>query len=180
MQSIESTLRNLDKLAIDQHNRAARLEKELADYWAQAGRPFEHEERLRQLLARQAELNSALDLDKGDQQAIVATADEAELERATSASGREVVAEMARAHMHKFGIAIREIDISERTAPRMGQVTARVVAKSESHIALSTAPNSFFVVPSSQTCSGAELGERLRLRFQDGRIVDDSSPQRGR
>ena len=46
----------------------ARAEKELADYQAQADRPFEHEERLKQLLARQSELNSLLDLDKGDQQ----------------------------------------------------------------------------------------------------------------
>ena len=38
------------------------------DYQAQADRPFEHEERLKQLLARQSELNSQLDLDKGDQQ----------------------------------------------------------------------------------------------------------------
>ena len=38
------------------------------DYQAQADRPFEHEERLKQLLTRQAELNSQLDLDKGDQQ----------------------------------------------------------------------------------------------------------------
>ena len=46
----------------------ARAEKELVDYQAQADRPFEHEERLKQLLARQSELNSQLDLDKGDQQ----------------------------------------------------------------------------------------------------------------
>ena len=32
------------------------------------GRPFEHEARLRELLARQAELNAALDLDKGERQ----------------------------------------------------------------------------------------------------------------
>ena len=68
VQSIEHTLRNLDKLAAEQQNRVARIEKELADYQSQADRPFEHEERLKQLLARQAELNSLLDLDKGDQQ----------------------------------------------------------------------------------------------------------------
>ena len=43
--------------------------KTLDDYRAQAGRPFEHEARLTELLARQAELNAALDLEKGDQQA---------------------------------------------------------------------------------------------------------------
>jgi hypothetical protein len=36
---------------------------------AQAGRPFEHEATLKALLARQAELNAALDLDKSDAQA---------------------------------------------------------------------------------------------------------------
>ncbi|MDQ6733460.1 MAG: DEAD/DEAH box helicase family protein, partial [Nitrospirota bacterium] len=68
VQSIEHTLRNLDKLAAEQQNRVARIEKELADYQSQADRPFEHEERLKELLARQSEINSLLDLDKGDQQ----------------------------------------------------------------------------------------------------------------
>ena len=58
----------MDKLAAEQQSRVARIEKELADYQSQADRPFEHEERLKQLLARQSELNSLLDLDKGDQQ----------------------------------------------------------------------------------------------------------------
>ena len=69
VQSIEHTLRNLDRLATEQQNRVTRIEKELADYQSQADRPFEHEERLKQLLTRQSELNSLLDLDKGDQQA---------------------------------------------------------------------------------------------------------------
>ena len=69
IQSIEHTLRNLDKLAAEQQSRVVRIEKELVDYQSQADRPFEHEERLKQLLARQSELNSLLDLDKGDQQA---------------------------------------------------------------------------------------------------------------
>ena len=40
----------------------------LADYQEQSGRPFEHESRLKDLLARQAEINAALDLDKGERQ----------------------------------------------------------------------------------------------------------------
>jgi hypothetical protein len=36
------------------------------DYQAQAGRPFEHEARLKELLARQAQLNATLVLDKSD------------------------------------------------------------------------------------------------------------------
>ena len=60
VQSIEHTLRSLDKLAVEQEARLNRIEKELADYKSQADRPFEHEERLKQLLARQQELDSLL------------------------------------------------------------------------------------------------------------------------
>ena len=69
IQSIEHTLRSLDKLAADQQGRVVPIEKELADYQLQSDRPFEHEQRLKELLARQSELNSLLGLDKGDQQA---------------------------------------------------------------------------------------------------------------
>src|SRR6202050_3595396 len=99
VQSIEHTLRNLDKLANEQRNRVIRIEKELADYQSQADRSFEHEERLKQLLTRQSELNSLLDLDKGDQQAggsAPALADEADLSRTAPAKsvGRDEVAKM--------------------------------------------------------------------------------------
>jgi hypothetical protein len=47
-QSIEHTLRNLEKLAAEQQARVVRVEKELADYQLQCGRPFEHEERLKE------------------------------------------------------------------------------------------------------------------------------------
>ena len=69
MQSIEHTLRALDKSAEDERRQAERLEKTLTDYQAQANRPFEHEARLKELLARQGQLNAALDLDKSDAQA---------------------------------------------------------------------------------------------------------------
>jgi len=42
------------------------LGAECFEYQAQADRPFEHEQGLKQLLVRQSELNSQLDLDKGD------------------------------------------------------------------------------------------------------------------
>jgi hypothetical protein len=64
MQSIEHTLRALDKLADQEQERSARLEKALADYQAQANKPFDHESRMKELLARQAQLNATLDLDK--------------------------------------------------------------------------------------------------------------------
>jgi hypothetical protein len=53
MQSIEHTLRALDKAAEDERHQFERLEKTLTDYQAQANRPFEHETRLKELLTRQ-------------------------------------------------------------------------------------------------------------------------------
>ena len=44
------------------------LGKALADYQAQADKSFNHEARMKELLVRQAQLNTALDLDKGDNQ----------------------------------------------------------------------------------------------------------------
>jgi N12 class adenine-specific DNA methylase/adenine-specific DNA methylase len=69
IQSIEHTLRALDKMGEDERHRIEGLGKKLTDYQAQAGRPFEHDARFKQLLARQAQLNTALDLDKSDAQA---------------------------------------------------------------------------------------------------------------
>jgi len=69
MQSIEHTLRALDKVAEDEQHRIERLEKTLSDCQALANRPFEHEAHLKELLARQTQLNATLDLDKSDAQA---------------------------------------------------------------------------------------------------------------
>jgi N12 class adenine-specific DNA methylase len=183
VQSIEHTLRNLDKLATEQQIRVARIEKELADYQSQADRPFEHEARLRQLLARQAEINSLLDLDKGDQQGAgpVPDGDEPELESAAhAAQGRNEVAKMAAAYMRASERAIREMPISERTPPRTGQVTATAVAKDEAYTALATAGNSFFVVTSTSLGRDVQIGERLSLRFHQGRLSIDNGRDRGR
>ncbi len=68
IQSIEHTLRAFDKIAEDERHRIERLEKTLSDYQTQANRPFEYDARLKELLARQAQLNAALDLDKSDAQ----------------------------------------------------------------------------------------------------------------
>src|ERR1017187_4572782 len=114
IQSIEHTLRNLDRLATEQQTRVARVEKELADYQSQADRPFEHEERLMQLLTRQTELNSLLDLDKGDQQAtdpVPDLKDEPDMGRTVppTSRGHHEVAKMAAAYMRASGTAIREM-----------------------------------------------------------------------
>ncbi|MEO8595375.1 MAG: DEAD/DEAH box helicase family protein [Candidatus Solibacter sp.] len=76
MQSIEYALRSLDKAAEDERERTARAEKMLGDFEEQAGRPYEHEAKLKDLLIRQAQLNALLDLDKGERQ--VAPEDRAE------------------------------------------------------------------------------------------------------
>ena len=76
MQSIEHTLRSLDKLAEQEQERGLRLEKTLADYQAQANKTFDHEARVKELLARQAQLNAALDLDKNEKQVALPAEDE--------------------------------------------------------------------------------------------------------
>jgi hypothetical protein len=173
VQSIEHTLRNLDKLKDDQKSRVARIEKELADYQAQAERPFEHEERLKHLLARQAELNAALDLDKGDQQGADSAPElkeDLDVSRspAPAEPSHDLVAKMAEAYMRASKTAIQEMPISQRTPPQTGPVTGRAVAKDDVHVAVATAANSFFVVPSTSLGREVEIGERLSLRFQRG------------
>jgi hypothetical protein len=182
-QSIEHALRNLDKLAVEQQSRVTRIEKELADYRVQADRPFEHEDRLKQLQARQAELNCLLDLDKGEQHAVpVPDKDDPEIERTLPMSPRcrDEVARMAAAYMRESGTAIREMPISERTPPQAGQVSARVVARDEAHIAFAAAANSFFIVPSASLGRDLQIGERLSLRFHRGRASIDNERDRGR
>ena len=81
--SIEHALRNLDRRAEDEQREIDRQEKALADFKVQMDRPFEHEAQLEELLARQAQLNAALDLDKHDEQT---AADSPEGEKAVPAS----------------------------------------------------------------------------------------------
>jgi N12 class adenine-specific DNA methylase len=185
IQSIEHTLRNLDRLAAEQQTRVARIEKELADYHSQADRPFEHEERLKQLLTRQSELNSLLDLDKGDQQGADSTPDlmnELDQGRMLTAEprGRDEVAKLAEAYMRGSGTAIREMPITQRPPPQAGSVTGRAVAKNESYIAVATAANSFMIVEASPQGHDVQIGERLFLRFHQGRASINSGHDRGR
>jgi hypothetical protein len=170
-------LRSLEKLAAEQQNRVARIEKQLAGYQSQANRPFEHEERLKQLLARQAEINSSLDLDKGDQQGADSGLDSKndDLE-----SRRSEIAKMAETYMRGAKTASREMPIVERPAPQTGPVTGRAVAMNEAHIAVSTAANTFFVLPATVLDRDVQIGERLSLPFQQGRALIDSGRDRGR
>ena len=172
VQSIEHTLRSLDKLAAEQQSRVARAEKELVDYQAQADRPFEHEQRLKQLLARQSELNAQLDLDKGEQQGADSAPDVGENfdkgKAVTGAGGPAQVAKMAEAYMRASGTAIREMPIVQRTAPTSGSITGRAVAKDESHVAVSTAANRFVIVEVAALGRDVQIGERLYLVYSNG------------
>lgn len=184
VQSIEHTVRNLDKLATEQRSRVAGIEKELADYQSQAERPFEHKERLKQLLDRQSELNSLLDLDKGDQQVAdsVPDKDAQEVETVVAANmpGRDELARAAKAYMRSSGTAIREMPITERLAPREGSVTGRAVAKDASNVAVATAANTFVVVDATSLGTVVQIGQRLSLRFREGRGSIDTDRHRGR
>jgi N12 class adenine-specific DNA methylase len=184
IQSIEHVLRNLDKLGADQQNRVDRIEKQLADYQIQADRPFEHEERLKKPLTRQSELNSLLDLDKGDQQgadSVTDLKDEPDVGQTPPAPrGHDEVARMAEAYMRTSGAAIREMPITKRAAPQSGSVTGRAVAKDEAYIAIATAANTFTILEANPLGRDVQIGERLSLRFHQGRASIDDERDRGR
>ena len=59
------------------------MEKSLADYREQLNRPFEHEERLRELFVKQQEINKLLDLDKGESQVVANDNDTQQEDKAT-------------------------------------------------------------------------------------------------
>ena len=172
VQSIEHTLRSLDKLAAEQQIRAARAEKELVDYQAQADRPFEHEDRLKQLLTRQSELNSQLDLDKGDQQGADSAPEVGEDFEKGIAARADVdpaeLAKMAEAYMRASGTAIREMPVVQRPAPATGSVIGRAVAKDRSQVAIATAANRFIVLEAIALGRDVQLGETLTLLFSKG------------
>ena len=54
MQSIEHAIRSLDRRAEEEREEIERQEKALAEYRQQLDRPFEHEQRLKELLIQQA------------------------------------------------------------------------------------------------------------------------------
>lgn len=73
--SIAGIARELHKRVPNREAYVASLEKKLADFRGQADKPFEHADRITELVAKQKELDAALDLDKADKQA-GATGDE--------------------------------------------------------------------------------------------------------
>jgi hypothetical protein len=85
--SIEHTLRGRDRRAEDEQHEIERHEKALADYRDQLGRPFEHESRLKDLLAKQAQLNACLDVDKHEAQIVDEPQEVTELSAAAMQAG---------------------------------------------------------------------------------------------
>jgi hypothetical protein len=81
IQSIEHAIRSLDRRSEQEREELERHERALAEYQAPLNRPFEHEARLKQLLAKQAELNAALDLDKNERQIAQDASPDAEREQ---------------------------------------------------------------------------------------------------
>jgi N12 class adenine-specific DNA methylase len=183
IQSLEHTLRSLDKLLAEQQGRVSRIEKELADYQLQVDRPFEHEQRLKDLLVRQSELNDLLDLDKGDQQAIESVPETNEGRPAATIASDGIfptIGEIARSYMRNSCATIKELPIVERHPPVGGTVSGKAVAKTDTHVAIATAANSFVVLETNESLSNLQLGERIGVRIQQGRAFLEHRVSRAR
>jgi uncharacterized Zn finger protein (UPF0148 family) len=74
---VENVANSLEGRLAEAYEDVARAEKRLADILTELTKPFEKEERLTQLLARQREINAALDLDKDNAGAMEAEAEAA-------------------------------------------------------------------------------------------------------
>ncbi|HEU5380271.1 MAG TPA: SNF2-related protein [Ktedonobacteraceae bacterium] len=91
LSAMDYALKRLDRLAEEEKSSIERREQELADYKEQQGKPFEHEDRLKELLIKQGEVNKQLDLDKGDNQ--VAANDNDNDEKAATSSDSDTNAQ---------------------------------------------------------------------------------------
>ncbi|HEX4133804.1 MAG TPA: DEAD/DEAH box helicase family protein [Bryobacteraceae bacterium] len=186
IQSIEHILRSLDKLAAEQKGRVVRTEKELADYQLQCDRPFEHEERLKELLARQSELTELLDLDKGDQQATDPVPEpeeerKAEMDAAAAAKSTPPgITDIAQSYMRDSRMAISDLPIVERKLPISGSVTGKAVAKTDTQIAIATAANSFVILELNGFSASLQIGEKIAVRMHQGRTIIEQAPSRSR
>jgi len=205
VQSIEHTLRSLERVATQQQERADYLQKTLTDYQAQANRPFEQEERLKELLVRQAQVNALLDLDKGERQIAEAARDRDDLttpdqtmgisatpsvERSSlsvprngsqqpAENGRADLARSAMEYMRHSRMAIADMAISERTAPNAGVISGTAVAVNGTHLAVATAGNRFMVLELPGSSGDVALGAGVRIRLTQGKAIFETS-ERGR
>ena len=205
VQSIEHTLRSLERVATQQQDCADYLQKTLADYQAQANRPFEHEERLKELLVRQAQINALLDLDKGERQIAEAASDRDDLtmpnqpmgisatpslERSSMSvprngsqkpaeNGLAELAKSAMGYMRQSRMAIAGMAISERTPPQAGVISGTAVAVNSSHVAVATAGNRFMVLKLGASGLDVAVGACVRIRLSQGRATLEA-PERSR
>ena len=198
-QSIEHTLRSSERVATQEQERADYLHTTLADYQAQANRPFEHEERLKELLVRQAQINALLDLDKGERQIAEGahdrddltmpdqTVDSSALPRVERASlsqkptenGRAELAKSAIEYMRHSRMALADMAISERSAPEAGVINGTAVAVNGTHLAVATADNRFMVLKLNGSLRDIAVGAGVRIRLSQGKTIL-KAPDRGR
>jgi N12 class adenine-specific DNA methylase len=179
LQSVEHTVRSLEKIAAQRQERVEQLQKTLADYQAQADRPFEHEARLKELLVRQTQVNALLDLDKGEHQ--VAEPARADESQSLQRNGPRDLSKEAVNYMRLSNMAITEMAITERTAPRAGVVAGTAVARNGTHVAVATASNSFVILHLDDSIGNVAVGTRVYVRLEKGRgSFEIAGPDRGR
>jgi hypothetical protein len=204
VQSIEHTLRSLERVATQQQERVDYLQKTLTDYQAQANRPFEHEARLKELLVRQEQINALLDLDKGERQVAEAARDRDDLTmpnqtmeisatpgvehsslsvpkngaQKPSENGRADLARAAMEYMRHSGMAIADMAITERTPPNAGVLSGTAVAINGTRVAVATAANRFMVLELGGSGCDVAVGADVRIRFSHGRATVET-PERG-
>jgi hypothetical protein len=207
VQSIEHTLRSLERVAAHQEERAEYLQKTLSDYQDQANRPFEHDARLKELLQRQEQINALLDLDKGERQVAEATRDRDDLtmpnqtpeisatpgaenislsvprngsQRPTE-NGRDDLAKRAMEYMRHSRMAITDMAITERMRPDSGVVSGAAVAINGTLLAVATAPNTFVVLEFDGSLHDLSVGSDVRIRVSRGHAaVETQERSRGR
>ena len=154
---------------------------------------------------RQAQVNSLLDLDKGERQIAEAASDRDDLtmpdqtmdtsatpslERSSLSAprngsqkpvenGRAELARSAMEYMRDSRMAIADMAISERTAPQAGVINGTAVASNGAHLAVATAANRFMVLELAGPSGDIAVGTGVRIRFSQGRATLEP-PQRDR
>jgi hypothetical protein len=157
------------------------------------------------LLVRQEQINSSLDLDKGEQQVAEAARDDLvlpnqapEISAATGVensslaisrngpqgpteNGRGDLAKSAIEYMRHSRMAIADMPITERPGPDTGVVSGTAVAIQGTILAVATAPNRFVILEVDGSGGGVAMGADVRIRVSRGRAtVENPARERGR
>jgi hypothetical protein len=72
-------------------------------------------------------------------------------------------------YMRQSNMAIADMAITEREAPRGGLVSGTAVARNGTHVAVATAPNNFVVLDLDGSIGNVVVGTRVQVRFERGR-----------